>query len=146
MDRAASLVLFNPGNEERLAGCERATTLEIFRYSFLQQREPLSVQLAGEGTQPGNVSPRPSQTDDEPILDGTVIGCHDDRDAAGRLLRGIGGGRAARHDDVDFQPNQLGGELTKAIDPSFRQSVEDGDVLPLDVAKLAQTGAECLHP
>ena len=47
-----------------------------------------------------------------------------------------------RHDDVNFELDQLGGEKRESRWPALRPSVLDSDGLSLDVAEVAQTFPE----
>src|SRR5262249_59488440 len=50
-----------------------------------------------------------------------------------------------RHDDVYLEANQLARELGKPIEPGSRETTHNGDVLPLDVAEVAQAPPERLE-
>ena len=59
-------------------------------------------------------------------------------DRPGRLLRGKRRWRSWGDDNVRLETDQLGRKLGQSLDPPARKSDFDGNVLPLDVAELAQ--------
>src|SRR5215470_8640606 len=87
-DCAASRVLLSPGPEEAIGWVRENRHPGDFRQGLLEQGEPLPVQRSSEGAQLRDVPARSSEARDESVLDGTVIGRHDNGDAAGGLLRG----------------------------------------------------------
>ena len=105
---------------------------------FLEQLQLLANQLRRDPPGSCDISTRPREARDEPVLD--RIGDRRDDDRNG--LRRISGGfdRAGYgDDDVDFQLDQLGGEIGQHLAIPRRRAVLDNDVLSHDVAKLAKT-------
>ena len=49
-----------------------------------------------------------------------------------------------RHDDIHLEPDELGGELGKAVVLTFGKAKLDDDVLALDVTQIAQSRPECI--
>jgi hypothetical protein len=54
------------------------------------------------------------------------------------LHRREGAGRARRHDDSRVETDQFGREVGESISPPLCPSVLDGNVLALNVAKVAE--------
>jgi len=73
-------------------------------------------------------------------------GGHDDRNPAGRTLGGHGGGRAARHDDIDLQADQLERHRSQLLERSVGSASLESHVAPLDVAELLELLLECRPP
>src|SRR5262245_28274983 len=113
---------------------------------LLEQRKSLPAQLWGEDGQSGDVPARSPQTGDESVLDRAVVGRHDNGNSARRLLGGSGRDGAGGHDHVDLETDQLGGEVGQAMRFCLRETVDDADLLPLDVAEVAQPTTEGFHP
>jgi hypothetical protein len=49
------------------------------------------------------------------------------------------GGREPSDDYIDFETDQLGGQLGKPIEMSLRRSKLKSNVLPLDITQIAQS-------
>ena len=62
------------------------------------------------------------------------------------MLRSAGGILAPRHDDVHWEPDQLGREGGKALELALGIAGLDDEVLALDVAKITQPLPEGLPP
>ena len=95
--------------------------------------------------QPCDVAAWPRQAAHEPSADGIHSQHHDNRDGAGCLLGCRDRGVIARHNNVDREAPQLGGEAREPFSLPTRQAPLEGDVLPLYIAKVAQPLAEG-HP
>ncbi len=52
----------------------------------------------------------------------------------------------SRHDDVDLETDEIGGEVREAIDPSVGVAKFDANVLTLDPFEGVETLPECLIP
>jgi hypothetical protein len=60
------------------------------------------------------------------------------------LLGGQRSRRASRQEDLHLETDQFSGELGETIVPSLSPPVLDKDILPLDVAEVTKTLAECI--
>jgi hypothetical protein len=112
------------------------------RYDFPEHLQALSHQLLRHLGEAGDVAAGTRESVDERPRRRR----DDDRDRGGRA-RGfppIGAGR--RHQHIDLEPDQLGGQLGQASIVAVRVAVLDRDVLTLDPPELAQTFAERLVP
>src|SRR5262245_38200145 len=94
--------------------------------------------------QPGDISARAREARDQPYADG-IDGGHDDhrdcrRGAAGRQY----GRRSRRYQHVNVAADKPGRNVGELLD-SLSKPVLDDDVLPLDVAKIAQPFSEGLN-
>ena len=88
--------------------------------------------------------PRPRQARDEPGRHGITNDRRNDGDRLGRLRRGPNVVSIGRHDDVDLETDQLGCKMSESFSPHLSGGEDEGDVLPLDIAELAQPSTECL--
>ena len=78
----------------------------------------------------------------KPVRDGIHGEHHDNRDGAGRVLRCRDRRVIGRHDDVDLEAHQLGGEVREPFGLPTRQAPFEGDVLPFHIPERAQSLAE----
>ena len=67
---------------------------------------------------------------------------HDDGDRPRRLLRRLDRGRGVRHDDVHLEVDQLGRQIWEPAVLTLGPSGLDGEVLPFNIAQVAQALAE----
>ena len=84
------------------------------------------------------------ETCDEPRSNWIANADHDDRDCASRILGGQRGLRHHRNDDINLEFDQLCRELGETVEPPVRKSISDGNVLSVDVAKLAKPFLKCV--
>jgi hypothetical protein len=66
----------------------------------------------------------------------------DDGNCARRLPGGQRGSRPDGHDDINLEPDQLGGDVGQAAVVLYGRSVFEDDVLAFDPAPLAEALAE----
>jgi len=59
------------------------------------------------------------------------------------LFRGESGGRASRHNDVDFEMNRFSDQRREPIVPTFCPAVFNRDILALNVLEIPQSLAKC---
>src|SRR4029450_5396830 len=85
-----------------------------------------------------NVAAWPRQTGDQPATDG--ISCNRKYNWNNRCgLLGRKDRRSCRsHNDVDFEPDELSSDLSKALVSTFRPAVLDDDGSPFYPTQLAQ--------
>jgi hypothetical protein len=95
-------------------------------------------QLGADGGEPGEIAAGPSQAGDEALGHRIAGYGEDDRDRPGGLLGGFGSGRGCRDDDVDVQPDELGGERGQSLILELGGPMLDHHVLTFDVAQVAQ--------
>jgi hypothetical protein len=63
---------------------------------------------------------------------------HDDGNVAGRILGRVGGRGQHRDDDIDSAANQISRQFGQASVLPLRGSNLDLDILPLEIAKIAE--------
>jgi hypothetical protein len=114
------------------------------RKGSLEQLKPFRVQLGRDVGYTREVPAGLSKTGDEPTEDGVGDGGKDYRGRAGRVLGRQGCGCTPRHDDVNVERDQLGGERGELLVSSLRGAVLKSNALALHIAKLAQPLAEGL--
>jgi hypothetical protein len=73
----------------------------------------------------------------ELVADRIAHGRRNNGNDGGRLLGGTGHRRPRRHDEVDLEMNQFGGQAWEPLGLAVRSPKLDGDVLPLHVAVFA---------
>jgi hypothetical protein len=71
---------------------------------------------------------------------------HDDRDRLRGIVRGLSGFWAVSDDDVDGQPDQIGGHRGQSAQISSGEPVLDRDVLAVDIPEFVQSFAEGIEP
>src|SRR5262249_47272962 len=71
-----------------------------------------------------------------------AAGRHDDRNRAGRFFGGAGRLLALRHDDVDLELDEFGGEAREPRHSALRPSVLERDGLPLHIAEILKPSPE----
>ena len=108
------------------------------RDSLLEQPEALGDQLGTDEGRPGHVAVRPRQTGDQPVTDRIGHPPDDDRNGSGCLLSRAARRRAHCNDHIDVASHQVSCQLGQPIQFPIGKSAFDGDVLSLDVTKVAQ--------
>src|SRR3990172_7257216 len=109
---------------------------------LFEECQSLSRQLVKYECHPRDVSTRAREARHEPHLDRIVTDPHDDWDRSDRLLGGRGHVSTEREDDVGLQAYQISGEIGEPLGLPLRETVLDGEVLPLDVSEVTQRLAE----
>jgi hypothetical protein len=112
---------------------------------LLKELDALRVQLAPKERRSGNIRVGPAVAGHEAALHRIADDRHHDRDGRRRLLRRKGGWGSLRDDDVDLQPDQLGGEGRQAVVVAVGPPVFDGDVLPHQVPVFLKALDERIH-
>src|SRR5439155_4491096 len=69
---------------------------------------------------------------------GIVGGRNNDRNSLGRVLGGERCGRRARDDEIDPEPDHLGGERREALHVAFREPTLEDEVPPFAIPALTQ--------
>ena len=140
----ALLNLLEKGLHERIVGIAQNAHAARPRYDLGDQFEALCRRLGGGGGQSGEIAVRPRKVADQPRRD--WIACHhDDGNVAGRILCRMGGRGLYRDDDIDLAANQFRRQFGEASDLALRRSDLDLDILPLDIAKIAERLAKWPH-
>ena len=117
---------------------QRIATRRAIGTASLRSCSALPCNVSSLGGQSRGVAARPREATHEPRTDGIHGEHHDNRDGAGRVLRCRDRGVIARHDDVDLEAHQLGGEVGEPFGAPARQAPLDGDILALHIPELAQ--------
>ena len=86
-----------------------------------------------------DVAARPPHAGDESDPDRITPERHDDGNRRGRLPGSHGRRVAPCDDDVDLEPDQLGGEVREPFALLVRETVRPDEVPSLDIAKLTET-------
>src|SRR5262249_62178905 len=105
---------------------------------LLEQLESLAAQVRRDNAEPGGIPARSRKAVHQTRSDRIADDRHDDRYRSGCALESLGGRRAARDQDVDIAPREVGGELRKPLYSVLAPSPFDRDRLPLDIAELPQ--------
>ena len=108
-----------------------------------EQFQTLAAQLRRADTDAGAVAPWPRQAGDESAAHGIRHDRHDNRDGLGRVL-GRANRRSMGHEDVDWEPDEVGREGGEALGLPIRKPPRHGEVLALHPAMLAQPVPEGL--
>src|SRR5262249_41272781 len=103
-----------------------------------KQFEPFGGHVRRHNRKAGHITAGPRQTGDEPAADRVADDRGDDRDRRCRSLRRQGRLGSVREDNIDLEPDELGGDFAIALIATFRPAVLDRDGAALDPAKLAQ--------
>lgn len=111
-------------------------------HGLLEQLQPFAFQGEVQRGESGEIAARACEAGDETRSNRVTAGRHHDGDRAGRVLSRLRRWRPPRHDDINHEPNQVGGEVREQLGPLLGPAVLDGKILSLDVAKLAETCAE----
>src|SRR5262249_60501059 len=93
---------------------------------------------------PWNLPPGPRKAPPHPYLPRSRAARHDNRDRRRGVLRGQGGWRRDRHDNVHFEADQLGGKVREPLELAIRRSALYQHVLAFEVSKLPHRIPECL--
>src|ERR1700730_15717034 len=100
----------------------------MLRYDiFLRARQPRRI-AAGTG-----------QAGDEAIADGIDRVAHDNRNGTRCLLHRTGSVAGSNHDYIGLELHQLSCELREPFIFSVRETILDGEMFSLDIAKLTHT-------
>src|SRR5262245_52995757 len=110
-----------------------------------QKFEPFRVQLWGEERKPSEISTGSRQACHLTVPKWIIGRGEDDGDGFGRVLRLLGGHGSIGNDDIEFETDQLIGEIRQRLELSFRISVLDNNVFSFHVAKLMQALLQCLN-
>ena len=102
-----------------------------------QEFEALARKFGRRERQAGDVAARPRQTGDEASAKRVRHRREHDRDDRGRLLRREDR-RSRRDNDIDLEPDKLGGDLRETLAASLRPANLDRDGATLDPAEFAQ--------
>ena len=105
--------------------------------NLAQEFDPLASEFGRLDRQAGHVAARPRQARDQALPTGSPDDREDDRDDRCRLLCRRDGA-SYRDDDVDLEPDELGGDLGEALVASLRPAIFDRDGATLDPAEFAQ--------
>src|SRR5262249_42305868 len=105
------------------------------RDHFLEKFQPLCHQACADSGQSCDVSPRSCQADCVSVTDGVKYDWRDDRYCRGGL---VGSSQALRigKDQIDVEPDQLGGKLSKSVDLAICIAVVYYNISALLVTKL----------
>src|ERR1700682_5989699 len=115
------------------------------RNDFVKQRHSFRYALDVEPADAGHVAAWPIEAGDEAGLYRIFAAVKDDRYRGGRRH-----GETRRHNaagcgnNIDLATNQFGGEHRQLVRIAARPAILDDDVLPLDIARLAQAVAKHL--
>ena len=102
-----------------------------------QEFEALARKFGRRERQAGDVAARPRQTGDEASAKRVRHRREHDRDDRGRLFR-CEHRRSRRDNDIDLEPDKLGGDLRETLEASLRPANLDRDGAALDPAEFAQ--------
>ena len=110
---------------------------------FLEYPQPFPTKLGRNGGQPRSVPARPGKARHE-MTNRVTHPSKDDGDCLGRVLRGLSGRRIYRKDNVNFKTDQFSGKGGESFGCRVSESVFDENVLPLNVAELAESLSKCV--
>src|SRR6266508_6695976 len=114
------------------------------RHRLLEELQPLAIELRRQVAQARQVPSWVGQARDEPFPH-RITSQYNDGDRARSLLGGAGREVSEGHNHIDPEPDQLGRKLGKPFRLSLAIPGRDGNVLPLDIAQVAQTLLERLQ-
>src|SRR6266404_1283085 len=110
-----------------------------------EQDHALAGELIGNHRHASDVAAGSSEVLDKPMSDRVVTTeRHDDRDGRGRLLGCPDGRRAHGGDYVRTHSDQLGRKCGKSVEPAVGQAYVQHEILPFNIAQLAQPLPESL--
>jgi hypothetical protein len=112
------------------------------RQRLLEQLEALRGELGEGEREAGDIAAGAGEALGPAFADRVAARQGDDRNRRRRLARGLARGLAAREDRVDAQAHQLRGRRRQQRGVAVRVAAFDDDVLPFDVAALAQALAK----
>src|SRR5262245_36258032 len=92
-------------------------------------------QFGGYASDPGDIAARSSKARDQPRADRIASVGHDDRDFACRLLCRLSGGREPSDDHIDFETDQLDGQIGNSVSLSFLRRTRNRAALAETLAK-----------
>jgi len=108
------------------------------RQQVANQLHALAREFGGHAGDPGDISARPRKARDESRADRISGLSHDDGDVARRLSGRHSGRREPGDDYIDVEADQLGGQFGQPARVTLRRSKLEANVLPFDIAKIAQ--------
>jgi len=112
---------------------------------FFEKLELLCGLLWVKARYAGNVSTRPLQAWYDTVCDRIDHDCENNGDVGGRFF-GSPSCHGTGHDkNVDFETDQFGKKLGKALIVPLRESRLEDEVLALDVAEVDKTFSECVE-
>jgi hypothetical protein len=110
---------------------------------LLEELKPLPIEIRRNVTQSRDVPFWVGEVRDEPFPN-RIAGRYNDWDRARGLLGSASREVSSCHNHLDVETDKLGRQMGQMVCPPLGPTVLDDDVLPLDVAKVAQTLLECL--
>src|SRR5262249_26987968 len=112
---------------------------------LLQQLKPLAAELvAEEEREPREIAAGTGQTGDEPQSQG-IARDEDNWDRGGRILRRQGRRQTHGQNNVGLEAAYIFNEFRKALAPAFGPSLQQSNVLAIDVTMLTHPLAECVE-
>src|SRR6266567_5507907 len=114
------------------------------RYGFFQDLQPFRGQTGAKLGGPRDVATRLCEARDEPGGQGIACAHHDNGDGRRCSLGSERRWRALGHDDVDFEPDELGRKRRPPLASPLGPSKLEGDVLALRVTEVAQSFSQWL--
>src|SRR5262249_6004030 len=111
-------------------------------HSLLEKLQLLADDFRDQRAQPGDISAGASKAGDEARSNWVATRRHDNGDRAGRPFGSASGLLPLRHDDVNLELDQLGGEARQARQAALCPSVLEHDGLLLDMATVVQPSPE----
>ena len=107
--------------------------------NLAQKFDAFASNIGGLARQPGDVTARSSQTSDHAGANRIGRRRKHDRDNRRGLLCGKDRWSVMRENDIDFQPNELGGELGGTFAASLRPAIFDRDGASFNPSEFAQS-------
>ena len=104
---------------------------------FAQEFEALARKFGRRDRQAGDVATRPRQAGDEASAKRVRHRRENDRDDRGRLFR-CEHRRSRRKNDIDLEPDKLGGDLREPLEASVCPAIFNRDGAALDPAEFTQ--------
>jgi hypothetical protein len=113
---------------------------------LLEQLQSLTSKLTAQVRDAGDVTTRTRQALDQARNHGIDAPAgHNERNCARHFLYRLKHGQPCRHHNhIDFETNELAGEMGNLLGPVFSISILDSDVLAFDIAQFAQRPAKLL--
>jgi hypothetical protein len=110
---------------------------------FLEKLEALGAQLRRDLGEARDIGAGPREIGNETRADRIENREHDNRDTAGRLLRGPSRLGTVCRDNADPQPHEFGGQCRQQVVLPLGRPVLDDKVLALDVPESSEAPPEC---
>lgn len=121
------------------SGFNRRAIRLIAGAASLSSSRSFSTLCARSDEPTGQISPRPGQAVDQPVLDRITNERENNRDRSGRFLRGQSAESAtAGHNDVHIERYELGRQSGKSLGIALGVPVFDLEVAALDVAEITK--------